>query len=218
MQRLSVLVLILLIDTVCGWSQGWELDSSADGIQVYARQQDDQRIKRIKVAATIDAPFAQVVNAIQDVTNMPAWYDKVADVDLVSMHGPQQLDLSLVIDLPWPLRDRITYLAARGDYNGDTQTLYVTTKYEPTIAKDAPDGQVLVTEMGSSWTIVDSDQKSTYAEHEVYIDPAGILPAWLVNMTATEGPRRTMEELRRVIQQYPEELPPSLEKMRVGDR
>lgn len=188
------------------FAQEWEYHSTEDGVKVYTLDQSHTTLKRIKVEATIDGSLGQVGAAIRDVENMPLWYDMVSGVEVVDSISATELRLQLVIDMPWPIRDRYSGLYAYGSYDAEERSLDVATKYDETIVIDLPSTGVLVTEMGSRWSLREVSAAQVLAIHEVYIDPEGLLPDWLVNYAATDGPVRTMLGLRKMIASYPTDL------------
>ena len=209
------LALILFLGCTCLSAQDWELHSDKDGIQVYTLEQPDSKIKRLRATVTIDATIEQAVNAQLDVENMPIWYDRIANVELLQRVSPVNLDIGVLIDLPWPLKDRYTTLAATGSIDQQQDVLTITTAYvEKPINTNMLDDVVLVTEIGSSWIIKSVGTNQIYIDHEVYLDPGGVLPAWLINLTSTEGPRKTLEGFRKIVQSYPDKLPNELEALR----
>lgn len=207
------LTVAFLLSYTCLTAQEWELHSDHDGIQVYTLDQVDTKVKRLRATVTIDATLEQAINAQLDVENMPTWYDRIAAVNLIRTKSAVDLDISVLIDLPWPLKDRYTTLSATGHMDGDNNTLHISTRYLGNEA-NTPEDVVVVTEIGSSWTIRSVGANTLYIDHEVYLDPGGVLPAWLINLSSTEGPRKTLEGFRKVVPTYSSILSPELEALR----
>jgi hypothetical protein len=211
-KTLQVTILLILLGCTIA-AQDWELHSDHEGIQVYTLEQADTKIQRLRATVTIEATLEQAINAQLDVEQMPSWYDRIAEVRLKHTRSPVDLDISVLISLPWPLKDRFTTLAATGYMDPENKSLHISTKYLPS-RQGIPEDVVLVTEIGSSWTIKQVDDSQIFVDHEVYLDPGGVLPAWLINLTSTEGPRKTLEGFRKIVPTYSSHLSPELEALR----
>lgn len=198
-------IILLLISYHVASGQEWKYHDTTDGIVVYTRDQNHTAVKKIRAECYLDASISQVAQALRDVERMPEWYDHVANVSIKAVTDPTHLDMAILIDLPWPLKDRYTGLSAQGSYSESDTSMLITTVYDGSIPTGDYTG-VLITDMGSSWQVRTVRSNKVYVVHEVYLDPAGLVPAWLVNAASTDGPVSTIQGLRRIMHDYPAEV------------
>ena len=195
--KYSIIIFLIVIGLPLRGQPDWTLKKDIDGIKVYTKDRPSSSFKTFKATAKVDAPVEEVVRLFKAVEDMPKWYDKVSEANLLQTISKDEGIYSIVMDMPWPVRDRISVIKATMTYDASKYQYKVITRHEPSYTLDSR-GMVVVTDIGSSWIIKASDN-GTELIHEGYMDPAGIVPAWLAEDTVEKGPILTIQNLRKMV-------------------
>lgn len=176
----------------------WTLKRDTEGIKVYTKDRSNSSFKTFKATATVNAPVEEIVQLFKAVEDMPKWYDKVSEANLLEAISKDEGIYTIVMDMPWPVRDRISIIKATMTYDATKNQYKVITRHEPSYTFDSR-GMVVVTDIGSSW-IIKASGNGTELIHEGYMDPAGIVPSWLAEDTVEKGPILTIQNLRKMVE------------------
>jgi hypothetical protein len=177
----------------------WKLSTEKDGIKVYTSMVSDSKVKAIKVESDLSATSSQLVALIMDVTTAPDWVYHVKSAKLVKQVSPAELYYYSEVSLPWPAanRDFVAHLIASQD--PDTK---VVTIDGPAVPGFVPikKGIVRIDHSLGKWVITPTGPDQLHVEYSIHVDPGGSLPAWLVNIFATDAPLQIFRNLKTQIQ------------------
>jgi len=200
MNRILLFSILSLFASSAAFGQKtWKLSAEKDGIKVYTSQVPDSKVKAIKVECEIQASPAQLVALLLDVNTSADWIYRTKSCSLVKRVSPSELYYYSEISLPWPAanRDFVAHLTVK--QNPDTK---IVTIDGPAVAGMVPEKKVIVRiarSMGK-WTITPYGNDLLKVEYTLHTEPGGNIPAWMVNMFATEGPLQVFENLKVQIQ------------------
>lgn len=171
----------------------WILKKKSDGIAVYSRDVANSAIDEIRAVADIIGPPDLVLAYLLNVTNRPRWNTLTAVAEALPNNGKpgESSRVYLRYDMPWPVEDRdmvMTMTSHVGRHGFVAEA--VTSTYR------RGDGAVRVTIASEQWDIQPSDQGSTITM-TVFMDPAGPIPAWLINSMSVSQPIEVMQRLRQ---------------------
>jgi hypothetical protein len=191
---------ILLFSGMFSFGQSdWKLSVEKDGIKVYTSKVPESKIKAIKVECELDATESQLVALLLDVNSSAKWIYHTKSATLVKQISPSELYYYSEINLPWPAanRDFVAHLTV--NQNPITKVVRID---GPAIDGMVPEkkGVVRVTDSQGLWTITPCGYNRIKVAYSLHTDPAGNLPAWMVNMFATEGPMQVFENMRVQLQ------------------
>lgn len=192
-----LLFLIFLGVRVSVYGQGsWKMSTEKDGIQIYTSQVPDSKIKAIKVECEIQANPAQLVALLMDVNASTDWVYHTKSCVLVKKVSPTELYYYSEVNLPWPAanRDFVAHLTV-------TQNPYskVVVIDGPAVPGYVPEkkGVVRIDHSSGRWTITPIGLNHVKVEYALHVEPGGELPAWMVNMFATEGPLQLFKNMKK---------------------
>lgn len=187
---------LLLITANAAFAQtDWKLKANSDGIKVYSSAVADSKFKALRVECNFQATLAQIVTVLLDVKTCTEWVYHTKSITLLKQPSPSEIYYYSEVSLPWPTsnRDFVAHLIV----SQDEETKVVTVD-GPAVNGLVPlkDGIVRVTNSKGKWVITPLGKDEIKVEYTLHVDPAGSLPAWLVNMVASEGPTQSFKKLK----------------------
>ena len=177
----------------------WKLNTEKDGIKVYTSVVPDSKIKAIKVECEVTATASQLVTILMDIKNAPEWVYHTKSCSLIKQVSPSELYYYSEVTLPWPVKNRdfVSHLTVSQDHNTK-----VVTVDGPVVNDLVPvkDNIVRINHSNGKWVITPLGNGQVKIEYSLHVDPGGDLPAWLINMFATEGPMQIFKNLKTELQ------------------
>lgn len=184
----------------CYAQQSWTLKTEQDGIKVFTRSVADSKFKALKIECKLPTSARRLVAEILDVNNCPKWVYHTKSTSLIKRVSPAELYYYSEVDVPWPVQDRdfIAHLKVRQD--PDTKVIIVDAPCVNEFVRERKDDVRIKHSIGR-WVITPLSKSEVQVEYSIEVDPAGSVPAWLVNMFATEGPLESFKKLRQILRQ-----------------
>ena len=193
---MKILSTLLLLSLTWGVSApvDWTLAKEKNGVKVYTRIKEGQKLKELKAVATYNCTKDNLYKTFIDIQNMYQWYDMVEKVELLKQISPTEGVYKIFFDFPSLAGDRYSTIKAsiKKEANGD---LKVETRFYPIDHKPEAD-YVYVKNIESAWRISGKDGQLAI-EHTAFMDPSGSIPNWIINATLTDGPINTLTNLRK---------------------
>ena len=194
------------------------LSNDKDGIKIYTSTVPDSKIKAIKVLCDFKASPSQFVALMLDVKACPEWVYHTKSCSLVKQVSNSELYYYSEINLPWPAKNRDFVAHLTVTQNPDTKVVSID---GPSVSGFVPvkESVVRIDHSKGKWTITPLNNEQIRVEYTLHVDPGGSLPAWLVNMFATEGPQQIFKNLKMELQkqQYKSASLPFIENYGVAD-
>ena len=196
---LALTCLILLKINFASAQTDWQLSTEKEGIKVYTSIVPESKIKAIKVECSFTSTVSQFVSVILDVKNAAEWVYHTKSCSLVKQVSPSELYYYSEISLPWPAENRDFVAHLTVTQNEETK---VTTIDGPSVSGFVPvkDAIVRIDNSKGKWMITPLKNGQIKVEYSLHVDPGGALPAWLVNMFATDGPMKIFRNLKIQLQ------------------
>lgn len=179
---------------------GWHLKKDQEGIRIYSRNSDSNRIADIKVELIVTGRLSSLAALVLDIDNYPNWSFNTEKAYVLRRIGPADLYFYSLIRSPWPasMRDLAVHLRLRQD--SATRTLRI-------LADESPDyiparkGIVRVPVSIERWTVTPLPGEKLSITYELRLDPGASVPSWLIDMFSTRGPFETFSKLRTAIRE-----------------
>jgi hypothetical protein len=200
MLKKIIVILMLTSGFVNSYAQeSWKFHTEKDGVRVYTKSLLTSRIKAIKVESILNASASQFVSVIMDIDKSTEWVYNTKSSVLVRQVSPSELFYYSEITLPWPAqnRDFIAHIAVA--QNPATKMITIDA---PCVSGWVPvkPGIVRVTQSQGKWIVSPLSKKHIKVEYTIAVDPGGSIPAWLVNLVASQGPLESFKMLKRQLQ------------------
>ena len=190
-----VVLICLLLQTTAQCQEDWKLKKDKNGIQVYSRKTPNFKFDELKVDCIFEGKISQLAAVILDVKNQYQWVYKTAKSELLKQVTNADLFYYSEIECPWPFHNRD--LIARMTITQNTST-----KILSIVAKSVDDylprkkNLVRVKYSNALWTITPLNNAQFKVEYKIQIDPGDGVPAWILNMFATNGPYESFKNLK----------------------
>lgn len=186
----------------------WELGDKEDGITSYKKNEPGSPVTAFKGEAVIDAPLAKVAWVIRDNEHRTEWVDRLQSSRVLETTSTFSKVIYQHFGLPWPIADRDYVYEAKVSWNGDILQFDLKST---THAKGPKTVGVRANLIRCTYQLKPWGENRTQISVEVHTDPAGSLPAWLVNIIQRKWPIKTLSGIRKMVKKpYAQmsELPP----------
>jgi hypothetical protein len=198
--KMFLVSLFLILNIVSASAQSdWKLSTDKEGIKVYTSIVPDSKIKAVKVECDLNATPSQLVAVVMDINTAPDWVYHVKSAKLLKQVSPSELYYYSEVSLPWPAanRDFVAHLTV----SKDPSTKIITID-GPAVPGYVPvkKGIVRIANSSGKWVITPIGANQVHVQYSIHVDPGGSLPAWLVNIFATDAPLKIFENLRVQLQ------------------
>ena len=176
----------------------WHLESSSDGISLYASSIPETKVVPLKAVMTIPGTIEEVALVLEDKSRRGEWISNFGQS--VMLERPNDYDQTeyLRVDLPWPAEDRSAVVRVQVTVSDDLRRAVIAGEsVETPLANRLP--KLVRAQVHAS-----TFQMTQLAGHVevvalVFIDPCGSLPKWIVNYFTRRGARTTLAGLRRQV-------------------
>lgn len=197
----QILATLCLVFTaaVCFAANNWVLSVNKNGIKIYTRPMANSTLRAIKVECSLNVRPSQLVSVIMDIDNSAQWVYHAKSAYVVKQVSASELYYYSEVSVPWPAQNRDYIAHISVSQNPETKVITIDA---PCIADMVPvkPGVVRISNSVGKWTIAPADNHTIKVEYQLAVDPAGSIPAWLVNLFATDGPLKTFERLKQQLQ------------------
>jgi len=198
--RIIISIFILILSYTIGISQDkWELAKEENNIKVYTRKIEGEKFKEIRINTKVKSSLNAIMAAFDDTDGHKEWVYKSPESYTVEKIDDTTLIYYIKSDLPFPAHDRD--LVIKYSWSQDPDTKIIHTQSKGVIGKvEEYDSSIRVTDFVSTYKLEPRNDGWVDIEYYAKMDPAGKLPAWLVNMAVTTGPTKTMQKLFQLLE------------------
>jgi len=177
-----------------GDSLEWELRKDKDGIQVFTREHEGERILEYKTVSIIKADFEQLIDIINDVDNYPSWTANCKSAEIYEVINDSTRIEYMTTAVPWPLTDRDVVLKFTAVKH--TEDYFEATLISEPDAVPEQDKYVRIIISNGNWIFKKIDTERVEISHQFLSDPGDGIPMWIVNMFIVSGPYKTLLNLK----------------------
>lgn len=195
MSRSAAFLFSFLLVSMFSFGQDWKLRTDKNGIRVYSKQVPGSRINALRVESDFAASASQLVAVILDINTSTDWLYGTKSATLLKTVSPAEVYYYSEVSFPWPASNRDFVAHIKVNQNPATKVVNVHAENVAALVPEKP-GIVRVKQSIGNWYITPLDRNHIHVQYELQVDPAGALPAWLVNMLSTKGPFESFKNLR----------------------
>ena len=182
-------------------SSSWVLQKTEHGIKVYTRVTDGSNIKEVRVVNNVKSSLSGMVALLLDSKNYVNWIYACTTSNPIKQVSETEMYNYQVTDFPWPVTDRD--LVCNFKVSQDPVTKIVS------FNKTGIDGYlpekssyVRIKNFQSNYTLTPLSGDSVQVELEMKVDPAGDIPAWLINSNIVMAPYKSTVSMLNQIPKY----------------
>ncbi|MCE7066611.1 START domain-containing protein [Dyadobacter sp. CY326] len=194
MKYLSLVILLVCIPAY-GQSE-WTLTTEKEGIKVFSKVVSDSKIKALRAECEMEATASEVVALLLDVGAAEKWVCHTKQCNLVRKISPTELYYYAEVSLPWPLENRDFVAHMQVSEDPATHIVTVNAPAVPGIVASKK-GKVRVKHSYNVWTIIPIGKNHVELIYTLQVDPGGMIPAWIVNSFASQGPIISFTNMRK---------------------
>jgi len=180
-------------------AQEWEFAKEKDGIKVYTRFEKESQFKSFRGELEIKADLAAVSALIEDVKNFDRWDEDVSEIRILEQEEGKRLKYYVVYDVPWPLKDRDLCVEAVITADQATGSKLILASSVPG-AVPLNDDLVRIIDYRQKWILQPKENGIVHITIEGFADPAGDVPAWIVNMAITDTPLNILRAVKETFE------------------
>ena len=173
----------------------WEPIYDKEGIQGFSQEISGAGYFGFKGIGTVDANVATVFNVIADVEHELEWVFLLKDHRVLSTPTQFERTEYQLFGLPWPASDRdfvFTVKASTIDTKGSVLIAIESVELPDPIPTRGVRGKLIK----SSFLLEPLGPKRTLVTVEIFSDPRGLLPGWMVNFVQRRWPYETISGIR----------------------
>lgn len=177
----------------------WNLEKSKNGILVYSSIPEGHKLKQIKIKTTAKTTLSATIAVLKQVENYTLWIYNCNTSRLINQKNELEMSYYSETTTPWPLQNRD--LVVYNIISQDKITKKVQSISTP-LPNKVPEKENLVriTDFYGEWTFTPINKEEISIEYYLKIDPAGSVPAWMLNMFIDVGPYQTIEKFKQLIE------------------
>jgi len=171
----------------------WKLEKDESGIQVYTRAVKTSSIKEYKATTIVKASIKSLVDKIIDGEHLKDWNYKTTKSRLLERKSENECLVYMYNDLPWPAKNRDHISELKLDVVNSLLTK-ISIKSVPKKLKEK-NGVIRVDNFSGFW-LLEKTKLGVIVTQQMYGDPGGSLPAFIINAMLVNAPFNTFKQLK----------------------
>jgi hypothetical protein len=193
--------LLLTVLSFAAGKEDWELKKDENGIKVYTRLSEGSNLKEVRVVNEVHSSLSAIVALLLDTKNYPSWIYACSEAQTLKLVNDKEQYQYTVTDVPWPVSDRDVVSYFKIEQNAPTGIVTMTNSG---MADYIPEksGRVRVQHFQSKYTLTPAEDGIVKVEFELYLDPGGSVPAWLINANIVTAPYNTTVSMSKQLPNY----------------
>lgn len=193
-----VLFTVLIVASQTAESAAWELDRDEEGIKVYTREVEGSRYREFKGVTEMETSLASAVGLLDDTSACQDWLYLCETSRVLDQKSWSERFIYQISDLPFPASRRDAIFKATIS-QPDLQEIRIDLSSRPDYIPETDHVRIHESQGFYLLQVIDDDTvRLTWA---MYINPAGSLPAFLVNRLLTDIPFKSLLNFREVVNQ-----------------
>ncbi|MCU0422100.1 MAG: START domain-containing protein [Bacteroidia bacterium] len=192
----KVLGTFLLYFVLTGFQhqQKWKLVKNSQGIQIYTSSSPEFPVKGIRAELELETDMRTLLQVIMEVEKYPEWVYACKETSIIKK-GTNEVLFYYVTDAPWPVSDRDQVSQFNLTHKADG-VVEIQSHTVDGIVKENED-RIRIKQSKAFWRFTPIGANKIKGEYQLFFNPAGLVPAWLINLFVTEGPYQTFIEMRK---------------------
>ena len=176
----------------------WRETLNDDGIQVYKRTRLGSAYEEVRALARLSARVDDFIPFFTEPAQYKRWVYGTVESGLVSRTQPFDFTFKGVFKIPWPFENR--ELISRVEIERKPDGSALTAKLNHADSRAAvTSGCVRVSHFESLWQVKQEDAKTVNFRIEMYVEPGGQLPPFIVNLVLSRIQLWSIKNLKREI-------------------
>ena len=197
--RLAPLLFLINVPVLAN-EFGWQEQMVKDGITIEVRKVQGAKYREFRAVIELQAKAAHAVALLQDNAACAKWVLQCVSSEIIEVVNNTERYFHQITSLPFPARSRDAVFHGTIHFDADQRiTIRLTSAHDRLPARR----HVRITKAHGSYHIEPNDTDTIRLTWQFYIDPAGALPAFLVNSMVTDLPFHSLSAFRELVKQPP---------------
>lgn len=192
----TIFLLIVLLNSAMG--QEWNLVKTADGIDVYTRENPNSSFNAFRAEMTLETTIEEIEYILKNLDKYKDVFPDTEELTILKRINENKHIQYSHTDAPWPVSDRDGVFEVTFEKSPSDGSLVSTARALPTYIPEK-NGIVRIQKSTSSWQAMPKENGKIQIMYEVEAEPGGNIPEWLANSTVSELPYNTFVNLRKVL-------------------
>ncbi|WP_317933368.1 START domain-containing protein [Halioxenophilus sp. WMMB6] len=186
----------------------WQLTKQQAGIDFYTRPSELGPLPEFKASTVLKVPKGEVMNLLLDFERHPQWVYGCQESEMIAMESYTEAYIYQVTKMPVIKgRDLIMLATTTEDYaNGQT---IIELQAAPDYCANNSDrdctairaaNYVHVQHARGRFIVTELSEQSTQIDWIQYVDPAGLVPHWLVRANLARVPIKSLRQLKALLE------------------
>lgn len=193
--KILVVLMLAFLNSFSSFSQNsWSLKKEENGIRIFTRPLTEIPFDEYKAITTIDASINTVLNELLEA---PKYCDNCpSEISYLVKSINQNQHLFYVHKaFPWPIKDRDIITRLTVEKLSDKKIkLYLESAPNEIPNKD---NTIRIKQLMGYWLLEEKNSK-TIVTQQLYINPEGSLPPFIINKLLIKGPYKTFTTLKEL--------------------
>ena len=200
LMRLKALLLLVYMPVIADESDWQQPHVIKDGISIAIKQVEGSKYKEFRASVDLQTTPASAVALLQDNDACARWVHRCVNSEVIEEVNETERYFYQVTSLPFPARSRDAVFHGSIEFQADQGiTITITSAHD----RFPLTKHVRITESHGSYHIEPIGSNSIRLTWQFYVDPAGTLPALLVNSMIKELPFQSLSAFRELVKQRP---------------
>ena len=180
----------------CSFMKSKESDNFKSSIQVELTRYQQSAFKQVEASFLTSKSKELVFRVLSDIEQTPEWLGRVNSLEVLDIYNNQAYLLQTVIAMPWPFKDRelITCVDTRFKEMMTTIDIYSCSDRVP-----ENEQYLRLPYIVSRWRIKEINDDTVEVKYKTWLDPKGIIPAFIFNKELIESTKVDFNKLQEII-------------------
>lgn len=193
MKQITICLLMFGFTTLTFSQDSWKLKKDRNDIQIYTRSYPNSKFKEYKAVMVVNTTMEAAKKIILDADQLKDWNYKTSRSRLIKKIDDNNYIFYLFNDMPWPVLNRDHVSDVIVTYPSNTSVLITITPNNNVLPHT--DGTVRITNFKGFW-LLEEVEKGVSITNQLFGDPEGGVPSWLVNSQLVKSPYTSFNNLK----------------------
>lgn len=174
----------------------WKEKVTENNLTISTAEVPGYQIKAFKAVSTYEASMAQMVAVITDMTHFTDWMEGALEAHVIKRFNNKSQACYYVNDIPFPLKERDGVIVQTIRHIDD-KNISIDLTPQNELAEERKK-YTRVNHFLGNWILKEVDEGKVELTYQIHLDPAGMIPDWVVNLMITNTPKKTLKKLHEV--------------------
>lgn len=176
----------------------WRVDRNKDGIRIESRTVTGWDIREIRGTTEYAGPISSLLGVINDASAAPRLNEIVSQSSITQRAADGSQQVYMVLDMPWPLTDRDALMLRETKVDPQTGAVTIIDNAAQDAMHPVKDGLIRIVRSRNQWQLSPKPDGTILIELRMLSDPAGKIPASVINSLSVDAPFKTLSQLRTI--------------------